>query len=113
MKVIKQSVLSLAAALVIAAPSLAADINVSVDQNQGTLTLTNALQQAVHVMSLGSGPASVGMSVDLPAGESRTVKYRGALPAVAFARCLSAQGVKLTDRTPTAQGFYNLSVSIR
>ena len=85
----------------------------SVDPNNGTFTLTNTLGQAVHVISLGSKSAYLGLSLDLSAGGSHSVKYRGALPVLDFARCLSPNGVKLTDRTPSKQGYYDLSLSTR
>lgn len=113
MKAIKPSVLSLLAAFALATPSLAADINASVDTAAKTLTLTNTLSQAVHVQGLGSSSAYIGMSLTLPAGGSRTVRYRSALPALDFARCLPVNGVKLADRTPAEQGFYDLSLSVQ
>lgn len=113
MKAIKQSALSLLAAFALAAPSLAADINASVDTARKTLTLTSTLQQAVHVQGLGSSSTYIGMSLDLPAGGSRTVRYRSALPALDFARCIPTNGAKLADRTPSEQGFYDLSLSVQ
>ncbi len=113
MKVIKQALLSFIAGFAITASSMAADINLSVDPNNDTFTLTNTLRQAVHVISLGSNSTYLGLSLDLSAGGSRTVKYHGALPVLDFARCLSPDGVKLTDRTPSKQGYYDLSLSIQ
>jgi hypothetical protein len=113
MKAVRQIILSMAA-LAIVGPCLAADISLSMDSRTNSITLTNLLQQPVHVMGLGSNAAYLGVSMDLPAGGSGSIKYTGTLPVLSFARCLGTpEGGALINRTPSKEGFYDLSLSVQ
>ena len=111
MKMIRTVLLTAAVGLCFAATALAADIQVTVNKADKTLTLNSSLGTAVHVTALVSPSGIYGTSAELPAQGSITVPLMGDLPAgIDSARCLAGQS-GLPGFTPAPEGFYLVSVS--
>lgn len=110
MKAIHKTLFSLATALLLAVPAVAADITLKVGANN-QLTLTNNLAQTVYLKALVSDSESMPILMQLDAGRSEVLLFSGAVPFSLSARGLAVNGA-LDGHTPTSEGYYDLSVSI-
>lgn len=111
MKAIQLSARSLAMALFLATPALAADLTLTPGAN--SIALTNNLPQAVYVSALVSASEYIGMTLPLGAGKTETVGFSGPVPTTLTAHAFPENGQPIAGHTPSPQGFYVLSVSVQ
>jgi len=113
MKMIRTMLLAVVTGLFFAVSVLAADIQITINSTDKTMTLTSLLGSSVHVMGLVSPSGYYGTSVELPAQGSVVAPLTGDLPAgIEFARC-NAGPNGLSGFTKTLEGFYLIPVQIQ
>lgn len=113
MKIMRTVLIAAASGLCLAATALAADIHITVNSADKTMTFTSLLGSPVHVMGLVSPTGYYGTSVELPAQGSAVAPLIGDLPAgIESARC-NAGTNGLSGFTKTPEGFYLVPVTVQ
>lgn len=99
--------------LCLTAPALAADLQITVNTAEKTLTFTSLLATPVHVVGLESPAGYYGTSAELPAQGTDVAPLVGELPeGIEAARCLAGpDGLPGFDKTP--EGFYLIPVEVQ
>lgn len=113
MKILKTVPAAMVLAFCLVTAATAADIMITVDSTDKTMTLTSMLGSPVHVMGLVSPSGYYGTSIELPAQGSAVAPLIGDLPAdIESARC-NAGEEELPGFTKTPEGFYLIPVEVQ